>query len=203
MQKNMSEINDEDIFEREIRLCEDFSFHQETEDVKIRFNVSSTQITIWVYYNENWKTERGTKILNTLLKRRKLDQVGYQVPWIMKRYPEAEWKEREKTCEYKCLCPNFKFDPFFIMKIIENMTILTVILRLTIKRNCNYDFHYFRLDIKYCSGLCLCVCEENYNDYARCRNKNCTQFHPFTFPRKAFNKTGKESTMSLPRSWRD
>ena len=67
MQKTMSEINDEDVFEREIRLCEDFSFHQETEDVKIRFNVSSTQITIWVSYNNNWNAERGTKILNALL----------------------------------------------------------------------------------------------------------------------------------------
>ena len=67
MQKTMSEINDEDVFEREIRLCEDFSFHQEIEDVKIRFNVSSTQITIWVSYNNNWNAERGTKILNALL----------------------------------------------------------------------------------------------------------------------------------------
>ena len=35
----MSEINDEDVFEREIRLSEDFSFHEEIEDVKIRFKV--------------------------------------------------------------------------------------------------------------------------------------------------------------------
>ena len=88
----MSEINDEDVFKREIRLCEDFSFHEETEDVKIRFNVSSTQIKIGVYYNDNWNAERGTKISKTLLKLRKLDQVGYQILWILRRYPAAEWE---------------------------------------------------------------------------------------------------------------
>ena len=73
----------------------------------------------------------------------------------MKKYPTAEWEEREKTCEYTCFCPDFNFDHYLYNEIIENMTILTVILRLTIKRNCNYNFHCFRLDIKYGPGLCL------------------------------------------------
>ena len=40
----------------------------------------------------------------------------------------------------------------------------------------------------------VCVCEENYNGYARCRNKNCTKFYPFSFPKMASTETGKECT---------
>lgn len=88
-------INGEDVFEREMRFCEDFRYHKSTDDVIISFNVSSEVMTIWVYYNNSWNSERGTKILNALLKRRKLNLVGYHC-WQMKTYLAAEWEEREK-----------------------------------------------------------------------------------------------------------
>ena len=50
---------------------------------------------VCVYYNKNWNTERGTKILNALLKHRKPNPVGYH-SWPMKTYPAAEWEGREK-----------------------------------------------------------------------------------------------------------
>ena len=58
--------NSEDLFEREISICVDFSYHESTDD-KISFKISSREMNIWVYYNKNWNAERGTEILNTLL----------------------------------------------------------------------------------------------------------------------------------------
>ena len=104
-------INSEDVFEREMRLCEDFRYHKSTDDVIIYFNISSEMMTIWVYYN-NWNSERRTKILNALLTWRKLNLVGYH-PWQIKTYPAAEWEEREKTCQYTSHCLNFNFDLHF------------------------------------------------------------------------------------------
>ena len=34
-QSNNDKVNNEDIFEREMKLCEDFQYYKETEDVKI------------------------------------------------------------------------------------------------------------------------------------------------------------------------
>ena len=47
--QNMSEekINSQDIFEREIKLCEDFRYFQSTDDVIISFNVSNGEVNIW------------------------------------------------------------------------------------------------------------------------------------------------------------
>ena len=70
-------INSEDVFERKIEFCGDFCYFESMDHVIIYFNVSSGEVNIWVYYNKNWNVERGTEILNTLLKRRKLDLVGY------------------------------------------------------------------------------------------------------------------------------
>ena len=47
-------LNSEDVFEREIKLCEDFRYFESTVDVIISFNVSSGEVNIWVYYNKNW-----------------------------------------------------------------------------------------------------------------------------------------------------
>ena len=46
--QNMSEekINSQDIFEREIKLCEDFRYFQSTDDVIISFNVSNGEVNI-------------------------------------------------------------------------------------------------------------------------------------------------------------
>ena len=70
-------INNENVFEREIKLCKDFRKFESADDVIIFSNVASGEVNIWVYYNKNGNAERGTEILNTLLKRRKLDLVGY------------------------------------------------------------------------------------------------------------------------------
>ena len=105
-------INSEDVFEREIKLCEDFCYIESTDDVIISFNISSGEVNIWDYYNKNWNAERGTEILNTFLKRRKLDLVGY-LPWQVKKYPAMEWQERKKTYQYMSQCPKFNFDGHF------------------------------------------------------------------------------------------
>ena len=70
-------INSENVFEREIKFCKDFRKFESTDDVITSFNVTSGEVNIWVYYNKNGNAERGTETLNTLLKRRKLDLVGY------------------------------------------------------------------------------------------------------------------------------
>ena len=44
------ELNSENVFERETKLCEDFCYYEEKKDVKLSFNVSSERMTIWVYY---------------------------------------------------------------------------------------------------------------------------------------------------------
>ena len=105
-------INSEDGFEREMRLCEDFHYHDSTDDAIISFNISSEEMNILVYYNKNWNAERGTVLLNTFLRRRKLDLIGY-LPWQMIKYPSAEWHKRKKPCQYTSLCPKFNFDMYF------------------------------------------------------------------------------------------
>ena len=105
-------MNKEDVFEREIKLCEDFRYFESTDDVIISFNVSSREVIIWVYYNKNWNAARWTEILNTLLKRRKLDLVGY-LPRQMKIYPAMEWQERKITCQYTFQRSKFNFDMYF------------------------------------------------------------------------------------------
>ena len=78
-------------------------------------------MNIWVNYNNNWNTERGIEILNSLTRRRKLDQVGYQIPWKMSKYPAAEWQDRFASI-HAFLCPEFNFlTVIFMTKIIENM----------------------------------------------------------------------------------
>ena len=79
-------MNREDVFERKLKLCEDFRYFENTDDVIISFNALSREVNIWVYYNKNWNAARWTEILNTLLKRRKLDLLGY-LPRKMKIYP--------------------------------------------------------------------------------------------------------------------
>ena len=46
-------------------------------------------MTIWVNYSDNWNAEKGTKILNAILKSRKLNLVGYH-PWKMIKYATVE-----------------------------------------------------------------------------------------------------------------
>ena len=48
--QNMSKekINSEDVFEREIKLREDFRYFESTDDIIISFNVLSGEVNIWV-----------------------------------------------------------------------------------------------------------------------------------------------------------
>ena len=66
-QCNDDEVNNEDVFEWEMKLCEDFQYYEETEDIKIAYNVSANLMTIWVHYHNNWNGTRGFKILNRLV----------------------------------------------------------------------------------------------------------------------------------------
>ena len=58
-QSNNDKVYNEDIFEREMKLCEDFQYYKETEDVKITYNVSAKVMTMWVHYDNNWNAERS------------------------------------------------------------------------------------------------------------------------------------------------
>ena len=66
--------------------------------------------------DNDWDVKRGQKILNKLVKRRKLDQVGYQLLWVILKYPAEDWEHRKKICEYNCLCINFNFHHYFYNK---------------------------------------------------------------------------------------
>ena len=92
-------INSEDVFEREIKLCEDFGYFESKDNVIISFNVLSGDVNNWVYYIKNWDAERGTEILDTFLKHKKSDLVGY-LPWQIKIYSPMEWQEREKIYQH-------------------------------------------------------------------------------------------------------
>ena len=66
-QCNNDEVNNEDVFKRQMKLCEDFQYYEETEDVKITYNVSANVMTIWMHYDNNWNVDRDLKILNRLV----------------------------------------------------------------------------------------------------------------------------------------
>ena len=83
-----------------MRLCEDFHYHDSTDDVIISFNISSGEMNILVDCDKNWNAERGTELLNTFLRRRKLDLIGH-LPWQMKKYPSAEWHEKKNPASIR------------------------------------------------------------------------------------------------------
>ena len=58
---NDNEVNNENVFEREINLCQDFQYYEETEDRKINLNVSSNVMTICVHYDNDWDVKKRTK----------------------------------------------------------------------------------------------------------------------------------------------
>ena len=72
-------MNDENAFEREINLCQDFQYHEQNrnDDLIISLNVSSGEITVWVHFDKSWDVDSGIKILNKLIIHRKLGHVGY------------------------------------------------------------------------------------------------------------------------------
>ena len=70
-------------------------------------------MTIWRHYDNNWNAETGLKILNRLVKRQKLDQVGYQLLWQKQMYTAEHWKHKKFICKCSCFCLTFNFDHYF------------------------------------------------------------------------------------------
>ena len=87
-----SDINNEKGFTREINLCQDFQREEQnkTDDFQISLKVSRDMIVIWVHFDKTWDVDRGIKILNELPIHRKLDKVGYQIPWTALEYSACE-----------------------------------------------------------------------------------------------------------------
>ena len=71
-------MNNENVFEREINLCQDFRYEEEMEndDLIILFNVSNGEVTIWVHFGKEWDIDRGAKVLHELVVRSKLNLIG-------------------------------------------------------------------------------------------------------------------------------
>ena len=108
-------MNDEKAFEREIRLYQDFQHEEQNKnnDVIISLNVTKGRMVIWTHFGKTWDADRGIKILNELVIRRKFNQVSYQILWTVVEYSAADWDVRKKTCEYSCNCLNYDFETFF------------------------------------------------------------------------------------------
>ena len=104
-------MNNENVFEREINLRQVFKYEDEKkdDDLILSFNVSNGEVTILVHFDKVWETDRGVKVLNELVVRRKLNMAGYQIPWITLVYSVAFWDERKRICENICKYPNFDF----------------------------------------------------------------------------------------------
>ena len=71
-------MNNENVFVREINLCQDFKYEEvkKNDDLIISFNVSTGEVTIWVHLNKEWDVDRGIQVLSELVVRRKLYMVG-------------------------------------------------------------------------------------------------------------------------------
>ena len=90
-------MNNENVFEREINLRT--RTKRKNDDLILSFNVSNGEVTIWVHFDKVWETDRGVKVLNGLVVRRKLNMASYQIPWITLVYSVAFWDERKRICE--------------------------------------------------------------------------------------------------------
>ena len=86
-------MNNENVFEREINLFQDFKYEEEkkNDDLIISFNVSNGEVTTWPHFDKVRDVDRGIKVLNELVECRKLNMVGYQTPWITLVYSAADW----------------------------------------------------------------------------------------------------------------
>ena len=84
-------MNNENVFEREINLRQVFKYEDEKkdDDLILSFNVSNGEVTILVHFDKVWETDRGVKVLNELVVRRKLNMASYQIPWITLVYSVA------------------------------------------------------------------------------------------------------------------
>ena len=86
-------MNNENVFEREINLFQDFKYEEEkkNDDLIISFNVSNGEVTTWPHFDKVRDVDRGIKVLNELVECRKLNMVGYQTLWITLVYSAADW----------------------------------------------------------------------------------------------------------------
>ena len=57
------------VFEREIKLCQDFQPNEEerNRNIYLTFNVSNGEIPVWIHFDENLDKEYYLKILNELV----------------------------------------------------------------------------------------------------------------------------------------
>ena len=125
-------MNNENVFEREINLRQVFKYEDEKkdDDLILSFNVSNGEVTILVHFDKVWETDRGVKVLNELVVRRKLNMASYQIPWITLVYSVAFWDERERICENICKYPNFDFKIFLIALIIGILILAMLIINV-------------------------------------------------------------------------
>ena len=70
-------------------------------------------MSIWVHFDENWDKDRSLKYLNELVSGRKLEIIGYKLPWQIREYKVADWDEKENILEYTCYFPKLYFDIFW------------------------------------------------------------------------------------------
>ena len=125
-------MNNENVFEREINLRQVFKYEDEkkNDDLILSFNVSNGEVTILVHFDKVWETDRGVKVLNELVVRRKLNMASYQIPWITLVYSVAFWDERKRICENICKYPNFDFKIFLIALIIGILILAMLIINV-------------------------------------------------------------------------
>ena len=125
-------MNNENVFEREINLRQVFKYEDEKkdDDLILSFNVSNGEVTILVHFDKVWETDRGVKVLNELVVRRKLNMASYQIPWITLVYSVAFWDERKRICGNICKYPNFDFKIFLIALIIGILILAMLIINV-------------------------------------------------------------------------
>ena len=87
----------------------------------IAFNVSSEGFVISVHFNndDHWDYKRGKIILTCLIKRFKLDKLGYTLQPHALKHSMRFWFDYRYTVEYFTLCKKFgyevfKFDPEYL-----------------------------------------------------------------------------------------
>ena len=90
----------EKVFQRKIDLYKDFQRKEKekNKDIKVSFNVSSGEMSVWIHFDKNWGKDRGLKILNELVSPRTLEMVGYKLTWKILEYKAFNWDEIENTC---------------------------------------------------------------------------------------------------------
>ena len=80
--------NSQAIFKREKELRELFRNKEEQKNIAISYNVPSEGFVIWIHYDkeDDWDWRCGELILSCLIKKFKLDKIGYKERLNILRY---------------------------------------------------------------------------------------------------------------------